>query len=69
MIDIDGGGMAIYQITASIVNLAFRGIRSQLIALPLHHVDINVSADQGKKPVTHCITTIFSCADEIAETL
>lgn len=68
MMDIDGGGMAIYQITASIVNLAFRGVWSQLIPLQLHHVDINVSADQGKKPMTRYITSSL-CADKIAKPL
>lgn len=52
MMDIDGGGLATYQITASLVNLAFRGMWSQLIPLQLHRIDINVSADQGKTPMT-----------------
>lgn len=48
MTGVEGGGLAIYQITASVVRNVALEIDHQLPPVRLHRLEINVSADQGK---------------------
>lgn len=50
----EGGGTAIYQITASVVKLSFKRE-----PLPLRHLNLNVSADLGKNHITSSTIRMF----------
>lgn len=62
----EDGGMAVYQITASVVKFTLTSIDRQLNSPPLHLVNINVSADQSKIPTaSHRQKSLW--ADTVAE--
>lgn len=56
IMDSEEGGMSVYQITASLVRFSWR-----LDQEPAHfrNLDINVSADPGKSPITSHVTKML----------
>lgn len=54
--DVEGGGLGIYGITASVERNVVTPFDGQLPQLRLHRFEINVSADLGKKHISNHIT-------------
>lgn len=65
---VEGGGLAIYQITASVTRNIALPFDHQSPQVRLHRLDINVSADQGKRHASNHITNIIELAKNMPST-